>query len=87
MGSETSPDNIFVNIQTKRHVNLLCDSGATESQVAPLHLDNRVDKLPLGSFGTWRSFAGPAVNKQLMLQKQIFSDNGPGASKGPKAWQ
>ena len=50
---ENSAHNIFVEFQAKCQVDLLGDSGAAVSWVAPFHLDNGVDDFFGGSFWAW----------------------------------
>ena len=65
MVSENAPDNILVKIQTKRQVDLLCDPGAAEPRVAPLHGYNCIDDFFRRPFRTWFSQFPGGVKKPV----------------------
>ena len=46
MNSEYPANCVLVQLKTESQVNLLCDSGAAESWVALLHLDDGIEGLP-----------------------------------------
>ena len=57
MCGEDTPHYIFINVDSERVVDLLCDPGASESWIALLQFDDCLDEFLRGVLGTWLSFA------------------------------
>jgi hypothetical protein len=53
VGGENSAYNIFIELQAKRQIDLLCNAGTTVSWITAFHLDNGVEDLFGRSFWTW----------------------------------
>ena len=56
LGEHTS-DNVFIDVESERFVDLLCDSRASESWIALLQFDDSLDELLRWAPGAWLSFA------------------------------
>ncbi len=44
MGGKDAPDYIFIDVDSKRLIDLLCDPWTAEARVAPFQFDNGLDE-------------------------------------------
>ena len=63
---ENPPDHIFINLDTEGIGDLLSDSWATETRIAPFHLDDGVNQFLGGTFGT-RFFSSVGREQAMIL--------------------
>jgi hypothetical protein len=57
MCGKDTPHYIFIDVDSERFVDLLCDSRASESWIALLQFDDSLDELLRWAPGAWLSFA------------------------------
>jgi len=59
-------DNIFIDINSERFVDLLRDPGTAEPCVTPFQFDNGIYEFLCRTFGSWLSFSARGIQQSIL---------------------
>ena len=69
---ENPPDDVFVDVDAECQGDLLGNSLAAPTTIAPLHFNDRVDQFFRRAFGTWPTDSFGAKQQSVLLLDQHF---------------